>query len=67
VVERKGGPTDPLTGFEQVFDMLFKGDKHYKCYQDYPLYTYLLQFSHKNNGGSGPSAGEGNKESGNED
>jgi hypothetical protein len=32
MAERKGGPTDPLSGFEAVFDTLFKGDKLYKQY-----------------------------------
>ena len=39
--ERKGGPTDPLSGFEAVFDSLFKGDKQYKNYTDYPIYPFL--------------------------
>lgn len=47
--ERKGGPTDPLTGFEQVFELLFKGDKNYKYYNEYPIYKYLAQFSSKPN------------------
>jgi hypothetical protein len=36
--ERKGGPTDTLTGFSSVFDSLFKGDKTYKLSTDYPMY-----------------------------
>lgn len=42
MAERKGGPTDPLNGFEQVFEALFKGDKQYKNYSDYPIYDFLL-------------------------
>lgn len=43
--ERKGGPVDPMTGFDAVFETLFKGDKTYKKQTDYPLYQYLSQFS----------------------
>lgn len=47
MAERKGGPTDPLTGVEGVFESLFKGDKNFKQYSDYPLYANLVQFSNK--------------------
>jgi hypothetical protein len=43
--ERKGGPTDSLTHFEQVYEQLFKGDKQYKSFADYPMYKHLVQFS----------------------
>jgi hypothetical protein len=47
VAERKGGPIHPLTHFDAVFETLFKGDKHYKSYMDYPLYKYLDLLSNK--------------------
>lgn len=45
--ERKGGPIDTLTNYQQVFEILFKGDKKHQSYSDYPMYKHLAQFSSK--------------------
>lgn len=45
--ERKGGPVDPISNYQQVFESLFKGDKKYPTFGDYPMYKYLAQFSTK--------------------
>ena len=47
-----------MAHFEAVYEQLFKGDKQYKSFQDYPIYKHLVQFSSKSDtksaNGGGP-------------
>lgn len=40
--ERKGGPTDPLLWFHELFDNLLKVKGKYNSIEDYPLYKELI-------------------------
>jgi hypothetical protein len=43
--DKAGGPTDPLSGFEDCVYAIFKGK--YTSYTNHPMYEYLQRFSHK--------------------
>lgn len=43
--EKAGGPTDPLSGFEESVYALFK--TKYSSYTQHPMFEYLQRFSHK--------------------
>lgn len=43
--ERSGGPTDPITGFEECVNLLFPGK--FQSYTEHPMYDCLQRFSHK--------------------
>lgn len=52
--ERKGGPTDPLLWFHELFEILLKGK--YRSIEEYPLYKELVQFSMKAGDAKGPES-----------
>jgi hypothetical protein len=57
--DKKGGPTDPLTHFQEIVEALFINNTSstgglgtskerppsYKSYQEYPIFQHLAQFS----------------------
>ena len=48
--DKKGGPTDPLLWFHDHYETILKDE--YPSIEDYPLYTYLKQFSPSKPGSS---------------
>lgn len=56
--ERKGGPTDPLLWFHELFEILLKGK--YQRIEDYPLYKWLCQFSAKASDSKQPESNKKN-------
>lgn len=43
--DRKGGPTDPLHGFPQLYETIIKDRYENMEMKDYPLYVELRKFS----------------------
>lgn len=42
--DKKGGPTDPIMNFNEIYHIIMTDEDKAK-YDEYPLFTFLKQFS----------------------